>query len=314
MRVRSLALLRAVAMGLLLTVSFSGCHGKRETSAVSTPEPPAATLTDVYLTDDKDNAVAKSTFMPDSKPIYLMYAADHVKNVPIRAVWMANSPSGGSKAVLEEQEITAANDKETGNFAERPPMSGWALGPYQVDIYFGPTLVHSEHFMVARQAMAMNPESTDDANVVATASPALPTSGVLKPNVTPIPDTPVPVRTVLIPRDLVPEDAEGRVIMGINDKYMLHVSRLCYNVAFTVMVNGRRQGVYAVPDVTSNISLDFAPGPNHIRISWDAPIADRDCQMAIQLRRGTRLSTLTQIHVFRLSPPRGIIGLGVVVQ
>ena len=281
---------------------------------VATADPPGPTLTDVYLTDDKDNEVAKSTFSTDSKPIFVAFSAEHVKNVPIRAVWISDSPTGGSKAVLDDQEITGESDKQTGDFSERPPTSVWQVGPYQVDIYFGQNLVHSEHFTVAQASAAMNPEATDSPEMAATASPPLPTSGVLAPNVTPIPDATPPTHMVHIPHYAGPEDDQGRVILGINDKYMLHVSQTCYNVAFTVLVNGRRQGVYSVPDVTSDISLDFSPGPNSIRIAWDAPDADRDCQMAIQLRRGTRLSTLTQIHVFRLSPPRGMVGLGVVVQ
>jgi len=314
MLVRNNGIVQKIAAFAILSMSLVACHGKQQaTTAVATPDPPGPALTDVYLTDDKDNAVAKNSFSTDSKPIFLMYTADHVKNVPIRAVWMVDAPGGGTKAVLDEQEITATSADQSGTFAERPPVSGWALGPYQVDIYFGQNIVHSEHFNIVNMPVAMNPESTDSA-ALPTASPALPTSGVLAPNVTPIPDITPQAHVVHIPHEMAPLDEEGRVILGIHDAYMLHVSQLCQDVRFTVLVNGKRQGVYAVPDVTSDISLDFSPGPNTIRIGWDAPNADRDCQMAIQLRRGKRLRTLTQIHVFRLSPPRGAVGLGVVVQ
>lgn len=278
---------------------------------VSTPEPPGPALTDIYLTDDKENAVAKNTFAADTKPIFVMYMAAHVKNVPIRAVWMLDQPGGGMKSVLDEQEITSTSAEQSGVFSERPPLTGWALGPYEVEIYLGQNLVHSEHFDVVNAPVVVNPESTAP---IPSASPTLPASGVLKPNVTPIPEPTATAHFAHIPREMAQLDSAGRVLLGIHDAYMLHVARLCHDVRFTVFVNGRRQGIYAIPDVTSDISLDFSPGPNAIRISWVAPDADRDCQMAIQLRRNKRLRTLTQIHVFRLSPPRGAVALGVVVE
>ncbi len=309
----------AVGLGLFfLVVGLVGCHGRRVAGPVATAEPPSPALTDIYLTDDKDNALAKDQFSSDSKPIYVMYSAQHVRNVPIRAVWMADSPQGGTKAVLDEQEVTVASDTQQGTFSERPPMSGWALGPYQVDLYLGATLVHTEHFTVVQQAVSLNPEATDTPGSPASDSmsnpTSLPTSGVLVPNVTPIPETPGPPVMMVLPHDSAVEDAQGRVIIGIHDAYMLHVSQVCTNVVFRVKVNGRLEGVYAVPDVTSDMSLAFKPGPNRIQLSWYAPMPSRDCQMAIQLRRGRRLRTLTQIHVFRLSPPQGSVGLGVVVQ
>jgi hypothetical protein len=304
-----------VAAVAITATALLGCHGKQQgettTTVVPTSEPPAPALTDIYLTDDKENAVAKNTFVADTKPVFVMYTAAHVKNVPIRAVWMLDEPGGGTKTVLDEQEITSASAEQSGAFSERPPMTGWALGPYEVQIYFGQNLVHSEHFDVVNAPVAINPESTAG---VPTASPALPTSGVLKPNVTPIPEPTATTHFAHIPREVAPLDSAGRVLLGIHDAYMLHVSQLCRDVRFTVFVNGKRQGIYAIPDVTSDISLDFSTGPNSIRISWVAPYADRDCQMAIQLRRGKRLRTLTQIHVFRLSPPRGAVALGVVVE
>jgi len=305
---------RIAAIAITATALF-GCHGKQQertsTAAVSTPEPPSPALTDIYLTDDKDNAVAKNTFAANTQPIFVMYTANHVKNVPIRAVWMLDQPGGGTKSVLDEQEISSASAEQSGTFSERPPMTGWALGPYEVQIYFGRNLVHSEHFEVVNQPVAINPESTA---AVPTASPALPASGVLKPNVTPIPESNAPTHFAHIPREVAPLDSAGRVVLGIHDAFMLHTAQLCHDVRFTVFVNGRRQGIYAIPDLTSDISLDFSPGPNSIRISWVAPSVVRDCQMAIQLRRGRRLRTLTQIHVFRLSPPRGAVALGVVVE
>jgi hypothetical protein len=307
-------LFKQVASVAIMSLSLVACHGKSDsTTAVSTPEPPGPALTDVYLTDDKDNAIAKNTFSADTKPIYVMYTASHVKNVPLRAVWMVDSPGGGAKSVLDEQEITSASADQAGSFSERPPMTGWALGPYEVQIYFGRNVVHTEHFDIVNKPVAMDPKATDPAP---DASPTLPAHGVLSPNVTPFPQNPSgdTVHFAHIPREAAPLDPAGRVILGIHDAYMLHTSQMCNDVRFTVFVNGKRQGVYAVPDVTSDMSLDFTSGPNSIRIAWDAPNLDRDCQLAIQLRRGRRLRTLTQIHVFRLSPPRGAVALGVVVQ
>lgn len=301
----------SVALTALLLL---GCQAKHEqVHSVSTLPPAAPQLTDAYLTDDRDNDIAKTQFLPQNEPVYFVFAATNVNHIPVKAVWFADSTDANPPHALSEEELTAVGPDYNGAFAHRPPATGWPPGNYHVDVYFGTALVHTEHFSVG---LSQTPLSQNvPMENVGSPTPTLSPNGVLAPNVTPIPtETPSPGdagTTVLLG---VQRDAMGNPMISPSDGFQLHTSLECHGVQFFLEVNGKPQGEYEHPDMTSDISFDFHPGLNSIRISWKAPSADRECRMAIAIKRNHRLRTLTQVRVFSQSPTTGNYGLSVLVQ
>lgn len=294
---------RRSALALLVgaVLCLTGCRGGQSvtTHSLSAPESPGPRLTDAYLTDDRDNNVAKSTFLADTKPIYFVFSAVNVARTAIRAVWFADAPMSNTQAILAEEEMVSSGSSVNGLLVDRPTSAGWRPGLYHVDIYLGGNLMHTEHYRVVAAPSELD-GSGDFSPAPLPSDGATPVAGVASPLVTPIPTSPSP--------------SERALELGFNDSYQLHTARVCHDVTFTLYINGARQGVYSVPDLTNDISVNFHRGLNTVRVNWEAAAPDRDCQLSIQLNRQHRLRTLTTMHVFRSTPDLGAENLSVIVQ
>lgn len=301
----------------LIALALTACHGKdQDAHAVASMAPPGPQLTDAYVTDDRDNDVAKTNFAAQNEPIFFVFAATNVNHVPIRAVWFADATDGGAQTALGEEEVTAGGQEYNGAFSHRPPPSGWRPGEYHVDVYFAGQIAHTEHFKIsptiAQLGSNMQQEDTG------TAAPSVPPGGVLTPNVTPIPSPTTGGMgsggAAMGIDSGIPRDAMGNPIISLSDRFQLHTAWFCRDVQFMVELNDARAGVYENPNMTSDITIDFHPGINMLRVSWDAPNPDRNCRLAIAITRNHKYRTLTQIHVTGVTPPSGAYVLAIHVQ
>lgn len=104
----------------------------------------------VVITDDKERAVEKTVFTPDTPAFYAVYVlADVPPNTPVKAVWFGENLQGYQPDIkIGEYELPLGGPKNEGNFSVGRPDKGWPIGTYRVELFIAGNPAHTARFRV----------------------------------------------------------------------------------------------------------------------------------------------------------------------
>lgn len=104
----------------------------------------------VVITDDKERAVEKAVFTPDTPAFYAVFVlADVPPDTPVKAVWFGENLEGvPPETQIGEYEISLGGPKNEGNFSLGRPANGWPVGTYRVELFIAGQPAHTARFRV----------------------------------------------------------------------------------------------------------------------------------------------------------------------
>jgi hypothetical protein len=105
---------------------------------------------DITVTDDKDSAVARESFTPDTPKIFVVCRlADVPAGTRLKSVWIAEKTDvAPPNYEIDSYELTGGGDMNRISFSFSRPDAGWPAGDYRVDLYIDGNPVDSARFRV----------------------------------------------------------------------------------------------------------------------------------------------------------------------
>ncbi len=104
----------------------------------------------VVITDNKEQAVEKTVFTPDTPAFYAVFVlADVPANTAVKAVWIGENLQGyAPDTKIAEYELSLGGSQKEGNFSLGRPEKGWPTGTYRVELSIAGNPAHTARFRV----------------------------------------------------------------------------------------------------------------------------------------------------------------------